>query len=174
MCECIERVNAGCLGDVCGGWRTCRMGCQGPSEGRASNASGALRVRLSLSRLLPNQANQGGYQGLGDWGFRLICSTGCLVEAPSLLIEPHKIIVRNRVSNSGYHARARSQFCGLLDTLKRSVDAVDVWKGERNYVRYLQAKDLQAFMSLWDRVRYMNIKLGKGGPGKQTSREQTL
>ena len=26
----------------------------------------------------------------------------------------------------------------------------DVWKGEQNYFRYLQAKDLQGFMSLWD------------------------
>ena len=26
----------------------------------------------------------------------------------------------------------------------------EVWKGEQNYFRYLQAKDLQGFMSLWD------------------------
>jgi len=31
--------------------------------------------------------NQGGYQGLGDSGFALICSPECLVKAPSLLSE---------------------------------------------------------------------------------------
>src|SRR5271168_3538366 len=29
-------------------------------------------------------------------------------------------------------------------------EQMEVWNGEQNYFRYLQAKDLKSFMSLWD------------------------
>jgi hypothetical protein len=91
------------------------MGCQGPSEERACIPDGPVALRLDLfwtvaksksrHRLYADlqqmtcprwEANHGDHQRLGDSKSALICSTACLVEAPSLLSEPHKITFWHR------------------------------------------------------------------------------
>jgi hypothetical protein len=65
------------------------------------------------------------------------------------------VSTRGQTERFDQPARARGQFCGLLDTLKRSVD---VWKGERNYAGIYRPKTCKPSCH---RVRYMNIRLGR-------------